>query len=143
MGETVVLKAIRRGLRYLLKRPVTWLANRVSSAPDKPAVMQALTELYEQAGVIQSKKVNHLSFSAESIKVIILSDQHRGARNGSDDFAVCEASYLAALDYYNREQFYYINLGDCEELWENTIFGITKHNQAVFDAEKQFIDRDA
>lgn len=143
MHKSSLLDPVRRGLRYLLKRPVTWIANRVSSAPDKAAVLEALTELYDQATRAQSKKVNHLSFSAEGINVIVLSDQHRGTRNGSDDFAVCEASYMAALDYYDGKQFYYINLGDCEELWENTIFGITKHNQPVFDAEKKFINRNA
>ncbi|HEY4155574.1 MAG TPA: metallophosphoesterase [Puia sp.] len=141
MGESSFIRSIRSGVRFLLKRPVTWIANRVSSAPDRTAVLEALTELYQEAGSPKNKKVNHLSFSENKLKIIILSDQHRGTRDGSDDFAVCESSYLDALDYYNREQFYFINLGDCEELWENTIFGIMKHNPAVFDREKQFIDR--
>ncbi|HEY4936764.1 MAG TPA: metallophosphoesterase, partial [Puia sp.] len=38
---------------------------------------------------------------------------------------------------------YYINLGDCEELWENTMFGIAKYNEAVYEKEKLFIQRDA
>ncbi len=143
MSESVFLQSIRNGLRFLLKQPVTWIANQVSAAPDKAAVMKALTELYQQATQTKGKKVNHFSFSAEHTSVLILSDQHRGTRDGSDDFAVCEACYLAALDYYNREQFYFINLGDCEELWENTLFGIMKHNQALFNLEKLFIDRNA
>jgi hypothetical protein len=143
MSGTVLAGGIRKALRYLLKQPVTWLAGRVSAAPDRTAVMEALTELYRRASRTRTKKVNRLSFPAEQIKVIILSDQHRGARDGSDDFAICEPCYLAALDHYNREAFYFINLGDCEELWENTIFGIMKHNEAVFDREKQFIARNA
>jgi len=143
MPATRILDFIRKGLKYLLKRPVTRIANRISSAPDKAAVMEALTDLYRQATQTQNKRTQHLSFSEKDIKVIIFSDQHRGARNGSDDFRVCEKSYLTALDYYNREQFYYVNLGDCEELWESTIFSIVKHNQAVFAAEKKFIERDA
>ena len=105
--------------------------------------MEALTELYHESGKPKSKKLQRLNLNAESARIIIFSDQHRGKRNGSDDFAVCENSYLAALAYYNQENFYYINLGDCEELWENTMFGIAKHNEAVFLAERQFIKRNA
>jgi UDP-2,3-diacylglucosamine pyrophosphatase LpxH len=143
MSESPVPHFIRSVLRFLLKRPVTWIANSVSSDPDKTAVMEALTSLYLEATQTKSSKVNHFSFSAESGSVIILSDQHRGTRDGSDDFAICEPSYLAALDYYDKENFYFINLGDCEELWENTIFGIMKHNQSVFGREKLFINRNA
>ena len=47
------------------------------------------------------------------------------------------------MEYYNQENFYFINLGDCEELWENTMFGIAKYNEAVYAMEKRFILRDA
>ncbi len=143
MSESPVPHMIRKVLRFLLKRPVTWIANRVSSDPDKTAVLEALTSLYLEATQTESGKVCHFSFAAEKGKVIILSDQHRGTRDGSDDFAVCEPCYLAALDYYDQEKFYFINLGDCEELWENTIFGIVKHNQSVFGRERLFIDRNS
>ena len=36
-------------------------------------------------------------------RFIIFSDQHKGARNGADDFMACEGTYAAALDYYNRQ----------------------------------------
>jgi predicted phosphodiesterase len=143
MHKPILIRSIRQALHFLLKRPVTWIAARVSAAPDKPAVMQALSDLYHQATQTQSKKVNRFSFPAETGNIIVLSDQHRGTRDGSDDFAICEQSYLAALEYYDREQFYFINLGDCEELWENTIFGIIKHNQPLFDRERLFIERNA
>ena len=84
-----------------------------------------------------------LDFRPEELPVIIFSDHHKGARNGSDDFAPAEKTYLAALDYYNENNFYYINLGDSEELWENNIFQILKHNRATFDKEKLFADRNA
>ncbi len=138
-----LLRFIRKALRFVLEKPVTWLAEKVSSAPDKNAVMEALTELYKESARLKSKKLKRLNLAGVNQRVIILSDQHRGARNGSDDFAVCEKSYLAALEYYNNEKFYFINLGDCEELWENTMFGIEKHNGAVYESEKLFIQRDA
>jgi predicted phosphodiesterase len=138
-----LLKSIRRVLRFILKKPVTWLAEKVSSAPDKESVMRSLSALYEESGKLNSKKLKRLNLNSMKGGIIILSDQHRGSRDGSDDFAVCEKSYLAALEYYDRERFYFINLGDCEELWENTMFGISKHNTSVYDAENRFIQRNA
>ncbi|HCL82513.1 MAG TPA: metallophosphoesterase [Chitinophagaceae bacterium] len=138
-----MLRFTGKALRFLLKKPVTRLAARVSSAPDKNAVLEALTELYEEAGKPKSKKLKRIDLEAVGHRIIIFSDQHRGTRDGADDFAVCEACYLKALEYYNSEQFYFINLGDCEELWENSLFGIVKHNEEVFAKEKLFITRDA
>jgi predicted phosphodiesterase len=138
-----LIRSIRKALRFILEKPFTWLAEHVSSAPDKAAVMEALTELYQEAARPVTKKLKRLKLDEVQGRIIILSDQHRGARDGSDDFAVCEKSYLAALDYYNREKFYFINLGDCEELWENTMFSLAKYNKDVFAAESLFIKRDA
>src|SRR5450432_4794419 len=137
------LSSFRKALRFILEKPVTWLAEKVSSAPDKDAVMKALTELYDESANPKTKKLNRLNLDAVNQRIIIFSDQHRGARDGADDFGVCENAYLTALDYYNSEKYFYINLGDCEELWENTMFGISKHNIAVYQKEKLFIDRDA
>jgi UDP-2,3-diacylglucosamine pyrophosphatase LpxH len=138
-----LLITFRKALRFILQKPVTWLAEKISSAPDKQSVMKALTALYQESFRPKSKKLDRLQFNAENARIIIFSDQHRGKRNGSDDFAVCEKSYLAALSYYNQGNFYYINLGDCEELWENTMFGISKKNETVYLAERQFIKRNA
>ena len=138
-----LLQTFRKALRLILEKPVTWLAEKVSSAPDKTAVMEALTVLYDEAANPRSKKLMRLNLNDVNQRIIIFSDQHRGARNGADDFAVCELSYLTALEYYNSEKYYYINLGDCEELWENTLFSIVKHNEAVFAKEKLFISRNA
>jgi predicted phosphodiesterase len=138
-----LVKSIRRGLKFLLEKPVTWIAEKVSSAPDRSAVLHALTELYDQCKNQSSGKIKHLNLHGDQQPIIIFSDEHRGSRNGSDDFGVCEPCYLAALSYYNQEKYSFINLGDCEELWENTMFGIAKHNEAVYAAEKLFLDRNA
>ncbi len=140
---TSLLQFIRKVLRFLLKRPVTWLAAKVSSAPDKTAVLEALTKLYKESSKPKSRKLKRINLNDVHQRIIIFSDQHRGTRNGSDDFRVCEKTYLTALEYYNQENFYFINLGDCEELWENTMFGIAKYNAAVYAMEKRFILRDA
>ena len=143
MNLSGLLQSFRKLLRFVLEKPVTWLAEKVSSAPDKNSVMEALNQLYQESANPKSRKLKRLSANLADCRIIVLSDQHRGARNGSDDFAICENSYLTALDYYNRENFYFVNLGDCEELWENTMFGISKFNKAVYDSEKLFIKRDA
>lgn len=56
----------------------------------------------------------------QSARYVILSDQHRGARDGADDFRRCEAAYNAALGYYYEAGHTLVVLGDAEELWEAT-----------------------
>ena len=55
---------------------------------------------------------------AESPRYIIFSDQHKGSRNGADDFQRSERAYNAALAHYQALGYYLIVLGDVEELWE-------------------------
>ncbi|MEZ5330297.1 MAG: hypothetical protein R3F19_35055 [Verrucomicrobiales bacterium] len=54
----------------------------------------------------------------ESLRMVIFSDHHRGAKTGADDFAECEDTYRAALDHYLGEGHRLVLLGDVEELWE-------------------------
>lgn len=142
-----ILKNTVNGFRALMKflfaRPVTWLANRISSAPERDNVHRALGELYQGICREPGKKGLLLDFRPDEMPVIIFSDHHKGARDGRDDFGPAEQNYLAALDYYNSRRFYYINLGDSEELWENNIFSILKHNKATFEKEAQFAERNA
>jgi UDP-2,3-diacylglucosamine pyrophosphatase LpxH len=139
-----IYAGFRRSMQWLLTRPVTWLANKISSAPQKQQVFDALSKLYaetiEKPG---EKKGTLLSFKPGEQSIIIFSDHHKGARNGADDFTTNEANYLAALAYYDSKKFYYINLGDSEELWENNILAVLRHNKASFAAEKKFADRHA
>ena len=138
----IITNFFRRIFKWMLTRPVTAIANSISSAPNKENVMAALSKLYALSLDEPGKKSgNMFSFDPVKQSVIIFSDQHKGGRNGSDDFAVCEAAYLAALDYYNSKDFYYVNLGDSEELWENSIETILKKNKKCFAKEKLFVDR--
>ena len=52
-------------------------------------------------------------------RYVVFSDCHRGTGNMSDNFLFNQHLYLAALDYYYAKNFYYLELGDGEELWEN------------------------
>ena len=78
-----------------------------------------------------------IPFDSSKDRFIIFSDQHKGAKNGADDFMLCEPNYLAALDYYLQNNFQLIVLGDCEELWENTLSRVVKQQEPSFNRYKQ------
>lgn len=52
-------------------------------------------------------------------KYVLISDCHRGTGTAYDNFLRNQHLYMAALEHYYRKGFYYIELGDGEELWEN------------------------
>jgi hypothetical protein len=129
---------MRRFLQNLLNKPIISLANRLSSRPDKKRVDKALSKLYLEISANNNKKGLVVDFDPAKDKFIILSDQHKGARDGADIFARAEKNYVAALEYYYKNHFFYINLGDSEELWENLLITVKRHNKATFEKEKLF-----
>jgi UDP-2,3-diacylglucosamine pyrophosphatase LpxH len=133
---------MRKSLQRLLRKPVIRLTNKYSSRPDKERVHAELTDLYAKILEEPGKKGPHLEIGDRD-KYVILSDQHKGARDHADDFALAERNYLAALKYYSEENYTYINLGDSEELWENLLETIIKYNKETFAAEKEFLKRKA
>jgi predicted phosphodiesterase len=133
---------MKKLLQHLFKKPVTWLAERLSSAPKKDKVFASLSALL---GNIQSKKESSgliVPFELPTGKFIIFSDEHKGARDLADDFRLAETNYLNALNYYLDNGFYFINLGDCEELWENKPDIVMEKNKADFGAEIRFLQKD-
>lgn len=133
---------VRRFFQKLLKEPVARLSDKYQSRPDKERVYSSLTALFNNIFENPGKRGPIMALNLNS-KIVILSDQHKGAKNGSDDFMFAERNYLAALSYYNQQKFCYINLGDSEELWENTFEAVKKNNRASFEAEKLFLQRNA
>lgn len=134
---------IRKFLQRILTKPVLELANKYSSKPDKQRVHEALSKLYQHIKTKPGKKGLVININAAHQKIIIFSDLHKGNKKRSDDFAPAEHNYLAALDYYNREGYMLIVLGDSEELWKFNLFTVQKHNHSSFDAEKKFLARKA
>ncbi|WP_295800931.1 metallophosphoesterase [Mucilaginibacter sp.] len=134
---------MRKFLQNIFTGPVVKLANKLSSRPDRDRVDKALSELYAEISAGKDKAGLALQFDAAKDKFIILSDQHKGARDGADVFANAAKNYLAALDYYYTNNFCYINLGDSEDLWENLFVTIKRHNKSTFEAEQKFIQRNA
>ncbi len=123
----------------LFRKQVIRLAEKFSSRPDKQRVFDSLTELHKKILNGEEKKGLIISLNTNTQKIIVFSDQHKGAKNNADDFAVCEKNYVAALNHYFNEGFYFINLGDGEELWENNIFQVKKYNKPSFEQEQLFI----
>ena len=52
-------------------------------------------------------------------RIVFMSDCHRGVGNWGDNFQPNQNLFFAALQYYYRRKFTYIELGDGDELWEN------------------------
>jgi predicted phosphodiesterase len=130
---------MKKLLQWLFRKPVTWLAEKVSSSPDKEAVFDSLSKL--QQDIIKGKGNNGLvlSFDMETAKFIILSDQHKGCKDPADDFASAEVNYRKALQQYYDNGFTFINIGDCEELWENTPKAVIENNRLTLLEEARFL----
>ena len=129
----------RKLLQKLLRKPITRLADRFTSAPVKKDVFESLDIVL--GGVRKGDKNSGIivPFDIHTGRFIILSDQHKGTRDGADDFMPAEKNYLTALDYYFNNNYSFVALGDCEELWENTPDAVMKVNKTVLQSEARFL----
>lgn len=94
-------------------------------------VAKRLTETYAAASIDAGRELADL-------RLIVLSDLHKGERDGADDFHACEPAYLAALDHYWREGFELFLLGDVEELWESRPASVVREYSGVLKRELPF-----
>ncbi|MCF8713284.1 metallophosphoesterase family protein [Joostella atrarenae] len=77
----------------------------------------------------------------DSSKFIFFSDCHRGDNTFADDFANNRNTYFHALKQYYKGGFTYCELGDGNELWENTQFKtVFEAHKNIFLLLKQFYD---
>ena len=129
---------MRKLLKRLLQKPITRLAEKLSSAPKKDMVFKSLSALYEDI-TTRNKRGCIIPFDPVKDKYIIFSDMHKGARDLADDFRLAEKNYLTALEHYFNEGYTLICLGDCEELWENKPDVLMKTNVAALQAEVKFL----
>lgn len=90
-----------------------------------------LTEVYEKKSLRQEREFSQL-------RLVILSDLHKGQRDGADDFEQCEPVYLSALDHYWQQDFELFLLGDIEELWECRPRPVIAAYDNVLMAEQRF-----
>jgi predicted phosphodiesterase len=134
---------IRKWLQKILTNPVIRMAQRFSSSPDRRLVFSALDDLYKRINGGNEKKGLIIPYETVKDRFIIFSDHHKGNNNGADDFTGSEQAYLYALDHYEQQQFHYICLGDCEELWENNLFAIRDAHALSIEKENRFAKRKA
>jgi hypothetical protein len=74
----------------------------------------------------------------KSARFIIFSDQHRGVRDGADDFLACERTYCNALRYYFRNKYTLIILDDAEDLWECRHKPVIRKYENILKLEADF-----
>jgi predicted phosphodiesterase len=134
---------MRKIVRFLLLRPILWFVDTFSSVPDRQRIFKALTALRLRLETDPGEKGFVIPIDINTGKYILFSDQHKGRKNGADNFALAENNYVCALNHYNNLGFHFISLGDSEELWGNTLIQVKKHNTASFNAEQQFAKRNA
>ena len=134
---------MRKLIRYLFLKPILWFVDKFSASPNRERIFAALATLKDRLHNDPGKKGFVIPLDVNTGKFILFSDQHKGAKNGADDFMLAEPNYVTALQYYNDEGFHLICLGDCEELWENTLAQVKKNNLLSFEAEKKFVRRNA
>ncbi len=130
---------MRRVLQRILREPITWLATKLSSSPHKKEVFGSLDQLLKNLHGVRSGHLSPFSFDMNAGKIIILSDQHKGGKDFADDFRHTDKNYMAALGHYFDEGFTFINLGDCEELWENKPAVAVEKNRITLLKEAQFM----
>ncbi len=128
---------MRQLLQYLFKKPLTWLANRLSAKPEREVIFKSLTKLYNSAKK-NNKRVCSISIDSSNDKFIVFSDQHKGNKDYADDFSNNEFNYIKALEYYHEQNFNFINLGDSEELWKYKAEEVLPKNLKSFIAEAAF-----
>jgi hypothetical protein len=77
----------------------------------------------------------------DALRLMILSDHHRGARDGADDFRRCERAYNAALAHYLEHGYDLVLLGDAEELWECDAVDVIESYPRTYALEAEFAKR--
>ena len=89
-------------------------------------VKRALTRAYEDA--------TEQTVAAEDVRIVVISDLHRGTRDGADDHQRCEPALCAALAWYLEDGYSLYVLGDAEELWENDPSDVLSRKRGYADA---------
>lgn len=130
-------------MKALLRKAVLWATVKFSSRPSRPRIYESMDYLFDEIDRNNDSLGITIPFEWRTGRFVLFSDQHKGAGDGADDFINAVPNYLAALQYYDTHDFTLINLGDNEELWENTLGPVKKFHAASFEAERKFVDRGA
>lgn len=86
------------------------------------------------------KNAKEIPFDDTS-KFVFFSDTHRGDDSIADEFGKNKHIFYHALNYYNQNDFTYVEVGDGDELWENSNFEHIRNSHfSVFNKLKEFYD---
>ncbi|MBC7937526.1 MAG: metallophosphoesterase [Rhizobacter sp.] len=129
---------MRKILQYFLKKPLTWMGNKLAASPKQSTVYSSLSALYKKGLEEKDNNVKLLDIDLAKDKFIIFSDQHKGNKSWADDFNASETNYIKALGHYYKEGFTFISLGDSEELWKFQPADLLPKNEKAFAAESAF-----
>jgi len=95
--------------------------------------LDRLAEVFKEA---------HLIPFNDSMKIVLMSDCHRGDGSPADNFLKNKRNYMEALDYYFTNGYTYIEIGDGDELWENkNLSKIIEVHKEVFIKLSEFYKR--
>jgi hypothetical protein len=76
---------------------------------------------------------------AQDLRIVVMSDLHRGTFDGADDFRRAHRAYRAALGWYLEHDYELWLLGDVEELWENAPAKVVDKWKDVLRLEQGFV----
>lgn len=117
----------------------SWLGSRLASRRSlryRGSIDEGLERAFNEC-------TSNEEFKLGEERLVILSDHHRGARDGADDFWVAERAYNAALGYYLETGYKLAILGDAEELWENASAAkVVRCYRETLELERAFNDDD-
>lgn len=78
----------------------------------------------------------------DSSRIVFMSDCHRGDGSWGDNFSQNQNIYFAALTYYYNKNYTYIEIGDGDELWENSnLYDIIHVHSHVFWLLSKFYNK--
>ncbi len=83
-------------------------------------------------------KALRFGMESDQSKLIVFSDHHRGVGDGADDFVNCKEVYLEALNYYYKNGYTLVLLGDVEEFWECVPLMVMKKYRDALAEEAKF-----
>jgi UDP-2,3-diacylglucosamine pyrophosphatase LpxH len=99
---------------------------------EKKLAEKRLTEAYKNAKI---------EYFDNNSKYIFFSDCHRGEATPTDEFAKNQNIFLFALEYYYKNGYTYVEVGDGDELWEHSNFKhIRLAHDEVYSQLKRFFD---
>jgi len=99
------------------------------------AILKRLTELYKST---DQNVVKNLPLNANT-KYALFSDLHLGDGGEADIFFHNKDIMVAALEYYKKNGYSIILLGDIEELWQfNFVYIYEKYNKSIYKLLRSF-----